>query len=207
MDKIDFKKIFPALYRCSADRFTRVEVPPMRFVTVDGCGDPNAASAYGQAIEWLYSVSYAMKFSAKASLGKDYVVPPLEGLWQADDPADFAARRKDRWRWTMMIMAPDFLEPTLFGAAVEKAEAKLGAPPATLRLDIYDEGPSLQIMHIGPYDDEGPTLARLHHEVMPSQRLTFAGRHHEIYLSDPRKTAPAKLKTILRQPVRPIDPP
>ncbi|TAJ86291.1 MAG: hypothetical protein EPO50_14930 [Reyranella sp.] len=175
----------------------------MQFVMVDGAGDPNTASAYKQAIEWLYSTSYAMKFATKVAHKKDYAVPPLEGLWWADDPADFVARRKDRWRWTMMIMAPDFIVRPLFEAAVEKSKKKLGAPPASLRFERFDEGPSLQILHIGSYDDEAPTLARLHDEVMPSQGLTFAGRHHEIYLSDSRKTEPAKLKTILRQPVKP----
>jgi hypothetical protein len=110
MGNIDFKKTLSALYSAPADRFARIEVPLMQFVKVDGAGDPNTALLYKQAIEWLYSVSYAMKFASKASLGKDYVVPPLEGLWWADDAADFVARRKDRWRWTMMIMAPDFLD-------------------------------------------------------------------------------------------------
>ncbi|KAF2992789.1 GyrI-like domain-containing protein [Methylocystis sp. MJC1] len=188
MMKIDFKKAFPSLYRAPTDRFALVEVPPMRFVMVDGAGDPNAAPSYKQAIEWLFSVSYAMKFSAKASLEKDYVVLPLEGLWWSDDPDDFVARHKDRWRWTMMVMAPDFLDQAMFLAAVEKAEKKLGAPPDSLRLELYD-------------DDEGPTLARLHHEEMPSRGFVFAGKHHEIYLSDARKTEPTKLRTILRQPV------
>jgi hypothetical protein len=203
MEKIDFKKTLSALYRAPADRFVRIEVPVMRFVKVDGAGDPNTAPAYKRAVEWLYSVSYAMKFAAKTSLSKDYVVPPLEGLWWSDEPNDFVARRKDRWRWTMMIMAADFLEQTMFEAAVGKSEKKLGAPPESLRMEPYDEGSALQIMHVGSYDDEGPVLAKLHNDAMPSQRLTFAGPHHEIYLSDPRKTEPAKLKTILRQPVRP----
>lgn len=202
MEKIDFKKSFPDLYKPPAGRFVSVDVPAMQFVKVDGKGDPNTAPAYQQAIEWLYSVSYAMKFAAKAAKGKDYVVPPLEGLWWADDPADFVARRKERWHWTMMIMAPDFIDRALFDAAVEKAGKKLGAAPESLRLERLEEGTVLQTLHVGSYDDEGPVLARLHDEEMPSRGLTFAGPHHEIYLSDARKTEPAKLKTILRQPVR-----
>jgi len=201
--KIDFKEALPNLYTAPRDRFVSVDIPAMQFVMVDGAGDPNTAPAYQQAIEWLYSTSYAMKFAAKAALKKDYAVPPLEGLWWADDPADFVARRKDRWRWTMMIMAPEFIDRPLFEAAADKSGNKLGAPPASLRLERFDEGRSLQILHVGSYDDEGPTLARLHDEVMPSQGLTFAGHHHEIYLSDARRTEPAKLKTILRQPVKP----
>ena len=101
-----------------------------------------------------------------------------------------------------MIMIPDFVGAGLFEAAVTKARKKLGDPPASLRLEPYREGPSLQALHIGAYDAEGPLLARLHDEIMPAQGLTFAGHHHEIYLSDPRKTTPEKLRTILRQPVR-----
>ena len=202
MSKVDFKKTLAALYAAPTDRFVSIDVPTLTFVKVDGAGDPNTIPAYRTAIEWLYAVSYALKFAAKG-LGKDYVVPPLEGLWWADDPADFVARRKDRWRWTMMIMAPDVIDRPMFDAAVAKAGRKLGLPPATLRLEPLAEGRSLQIQHVGSYDDEGPTLARLHGEVMPAEGHTFAGPHHEIYLGDPRRTAPARLRTILRQPVKP----
>jgi hypothetical protein len=201
MDRIDFKNTQKTLYVAPRGRFGRVDVAKQYFVMVDGKGDPNTAPAYKAAIAWLYPVSYAMKFAAKRELGKDYVVPPLEGLWWADDPADFVARRKDRWRWTMMIMVPDFVGQDLYEAALAKTRTKLGAPPATLRLESLTEGLSLQTLHIGSYDDEGPILAHLHHELMPAERLDFNGRHHEIYLSDPRKTARDKLKTILRQPV------
>ncbi len=202
MSKTDFKKVLAALYAAPAGRFVEIDAPPLCFVKIDGEGDPNTTPAYKQAIEWLYPVSYALKFAAKG-VGKDYVVPPLEGLWWADDPADFVARRKDRWRWTMMIMAPDYIEPSFFEAAAETTRKKLGDAPPSLRLESLSEGRALQTLHIGSYDDEGPTLARLHDEIMPAKDLTFAGPHHEIYLSDPRKTAPAKLKTILRQPVKP----
>jgi hypothetical protein len=202
MNKIDFKKAQPELYRPSATDFMLIDVPDMQFVMVDGEGNPNTAPSYKKAIEWLFPVSYAMKFAAKSSLEKDYVVPPLEGLWWADDLTDFVARRKDRWRWTMMMLAPDILTSAMFSAAVEKTEKKLGTPPESLRIGTYKEGLSLQILHIGSYDDEGPTLARLHNEVMPSNGFEFNGKHHEIYLSDARRTDPAKLKTILRQPVK-----
>lgn len=202
MSKIDFRKTLAALYAAPAGRFVEIDVPRLDFVKIDGAGDPNTAPAYRRAIEWLYPVSYAMKFAAKA-IGRDYVVPPLEGLWWADDPADFVARRKERWRWTMMIMAPDFLGPSFFDAAVEKAGRKIGDAPATLRFEPLAEGRALQTLHVGRYDDEGPTLARLHGDIMPARSLTFAGPHHEIYLSDPRRTAPDRLRTILRQPVKP----
>lgn len=201
MDKIDFKKKLATLYSAPKGSFAFVDVPAMTFVKIDGKGDPNRDPAYKRTIEWLYSVSYAMKFAAKLNPGKDYVVPPLEGLWWADDPDDFVRRRKHRWQWTMMIMVPDFIERSHYEAAVAKTRDKLGEPPVSLRLESLNEGRCLQTLHVGSYDDEGPTLARLHNEIMPAERVTFAGAHHEIYLSDPRKTTPEKLKTILRQPV------
>jgi hypothetical protein len=202
MDKIDFKKKLATLYSAPKGSFAIVDVPVMEFVKIDGKGDPNRDPAYKRAVEWLYSVSYAMKFATKAKSGKDYVVPPLEGLWWADNPDDFVGRRKHLWQWTMMIMVPDFVERSLYEAALARSRDKLGEPPVSLRLEPLDEGRCLQTLHIGSYDDEGPTLGRLHNEIMPAKGVTFAGPHHEIYLSDPRKTPPEKLKTILRQPVR-----
>jgi hypothetical protein len=202
MEKIDFKKTLKPLYDPPVGEFASIEVPQMQFVKVDGEGDPNTAPAYRAAVEWLYGVSYAMKFAAKAALGTDYVVPPLEGLWWADDPKSFITREKDKWRWTMMIMVPDFVTRDIFENAVAKTGGKLGQPLQSLRLEPYGEGLSLQTLHVGSYDEEGPVLARLHGEVMPNKGMAFNGPHHEIYLSDPRKTQSAKLKTILRQPVK-----
>lgn len=204
IQKIDFRKTMPHLYAAKPASFVLVDVPAMRFVMVDGAGDPNTAPAFAQALEWLYSTSYAMKFAAKADLHMDYVVPPLEGLWWADDPADFVARRKDCWRWAAMIMVPDFVTTEMFDSVQTKTAKKLGAKPPSFRFETFQEGLSLQTLHIGSYDDEGPTLAHLHDVVMPSMGFTFAGHHHEIYLSDARKTEPSKRKTILRQPVKAV---
>ncbi len=203
--KLDYKKEFKSLFQPPVGHFVEVDVPEMRFVMVDGQGDPNKAAAYRKALEWLYSVSYSMKFSSKSELERDYVVPPLEGLWWADDPADFILRNKDLWNWTMMILVPDFITEEMFAAAQNKAAQRLGTLPTTARFAPFNEGRCLQTMHIGSYDDEGPTLARLHEEIMPQSDFTFNGRHHEIYISDPRRIAPTRLKTVLRQPVRPIE--
>ncbi len=203
--KLDYKRELKALFQPPVGHFVEVDVPEMRFVMVDGEGDPNTAPAYRQALEWLYSVSYAMKFSSKSELDRDYVVPPLEGLWWAEDPADFILRNKERWSWTMMILVPDFTTEDVYSAAREKVARKLSTPPKTSRLASLNEGRCLQTMHIGSYDDEGPTLARLHDEIMPQSDLTFNGPHHEIYISDPRRIAQDRLKTVLRQPVRPIE--
>lgn len=203
MEKIDFRRTLRQLYG-PGRKFELIDVPKLDFVMVDGSGDPNTSKDYATAVSWLYSVSYAMKFAAKAELAMDYVVPPLEGLWWANDPEDFVTRNKHNWHWTMMIMAPDFLTPAIFASATEKAKAKLGTPPKNLRLESFAEGPSLQVLHVGSYDDEGPLLHQLHSVEIPERGMTFNGQHHEIYISDPRRTAPERLKTILRQPVRPI---
>ncbi len=202
MEKIDFKKTMKSLYTAPAGRFAKVIVPKLNYVMVDGNGDPNTAPSYKASIEWLFSVSYAIKFAAKRELEQDYVVPPLEGLWWAENPADFVARRKNVWRWTMMILSPDFIDKKIYEAAVAKTRIKMNAPLETLRLASLNEGECLQTLHIGSYDDEGPILAQLHDQLMPNENLTFNGKHHEIYLGDPRRTPAAKLKTILRQPTR-----
>jgi hypothetical protein len=205
MPKIDFKKELKHLYGPSAKKFEVVDVPPMNFLMLDGHGDPNTAQEYKDALEALYAVSYKLKFVSKKELGKDYVVPPLEGLWWAEDMEAFtAARDKSAWDWTMMIMQPQWITQEMVEAAVKQVEKKgLPALPK-LCLETYHEGLAVQILHIGSYDDEAPTIAKMHHEFMPESGYEPAGKHHEIYLSDPRQVAPEKLKTVLRQPVRKI---
>ena len=205
MSKIDFKKELTQLYRPSARQFEVVEVPEMQFLMVDGHGNPNTVPAYREAVETLYAVAYKIKFSSKKLLNRDYVVPPLEGLWWAEDMDTFLTRDKDAWDWTMMIMQPDWISTEMFAEGCAAAE-KANQPPALsrLRLASYREGLSVQIMHIGSYDDEGPVLAKLHNEFLPGNGYVETGKHHEIYLGDPRKTKPENLKTILRQPVKQI---
>lgn len=202
MDKLDLKKSRKQLFSAKEGEFTEIDVPPIRYLMADGHGDPNANPDYAAAVAALYSTAYAIKFAAKA-VERDFVVPPLEGLWSASDPTSFVERRKHEWDWTMMIMVPDYVTRADFTAARLKTEQKLRSVWETLRLETLHEGSCLQALHIGSYDEEGPLLARLHDEIMPRQGLDFAGAHHEIYLSDPRKTRPEKLRTILRQPVRP----
>ena len=205
MSKIDFRKELKHLYRPSAKEFVVVDVPPMQFLMIDGHGDPNTAQEYQEAVEALYAVSYKLKFMSKKELGKDYVVPPLEGLWWAEDMETFSAKRdKSAWDWTMMIMQPEWITQEMVEEAVKQVEKK-GLPALSkLRLETYHEGLSVQILHIGSYDEEGPTIARMHKEFIPENGYEEAGKHHEIYLSDPRKVALEKLKTVLRQPVRKI---
>lgn len=203
LEKLDLKRLRKSLFTAPRDRFVPIEVPALSYLMVDGHGDPNCVPEYRHAVESLYATAYTIKFASKA-MGLDFVVAPLEGLWSASDPASFIARRKDEWDWTMMIMLPDHVDEEAFRTARSKAEEKTGAASATLRMAKLEEGLCLQALHIGRYDDEGPLLMELHRDIMPAAGYDFAGPHHEIYLSDPRKTAPEKLRTILRQPVRPI---
>ena len=206
-EKYDVKRAYRDLYAPSARGFSMVDVPPMRYLAVDGHGDPNTAAEYADALEALFPVAYALKFRSRTELGRDFVVAPLEGLWRADDPAAFVVRDKGAWDWTMLIAQPDWIDEAFVAEAVAAARAKEDRPAlALVHLHELHEGPSAQILHVGSYDDEAPTLARLHDEWMPQHGLTFAGDHHEIYLSDARRTPPEKLRTILRQPVRPARP-
>lgn len=202
--KTDLKKSIAA-YTARRGRFDVVTVPAMPFLMIDGHGDPNTSAAYADAIRTLYPVAYGLKFLSKNELGRDYVVMPLEALWWSDDMASFTtARDKSRWDWTVMIAVPSWTEPNHLGAVRHTVEQKGGAPALdALRLETLDEGLAVQTLHVGPYDDEGPVLQTMHEEVIPGRDLRMAGKHHEVYLSDPRRAAPEKLKTILRQPVRP----
>ena len=200
MEKLDLKKCRKELFSAPHNRFVPVDVPPLSYLMADGHGDPNRAPEYKRAVESLYATAYTIKFLYKAD-GRDFVVAPLEGLWSARDPESFIARRKAEWDWTMMIMMPDYVDKLSFQRARGKAAEKLGAISESLRLETLEEGLCLQALHIGSYDEEGPLLSKLHNEIMPAERYDFTGRHHEIYLGDPRKTAPEKLKTLLRQPV------
>lgn len=202
--KIDFKKVLDA-YRAQRGSFRIVEVPDMQYLMIDGHGDPNTSPAIAERVEALYPVAYKLKFASKRDLGRDYVVPPLEGLWWAEGMDSFTtARDKSRWDWTLMLMVPGWVDRAMFTAAVEQARAK--NQPARLdhvRLETLSEGQCVQTLHVGSFDDEADVLARLHHEFIPGQGLRMTGKHHEIYLSDFRKAAPEKQRTILRQPVLP----
>jgi hypothetical protein len=201
-DKIDFKKVIGA-YRARHGRFSVVDVPDLQYLMIDGHGDPNTDRAFSDAVEALYPLAYRLKFASKRDLGRDYTVMPLEGLWWARDMDAFTASRdKSQWDWTMMIMVPDWIDRDMFAAAADQVTAK--DQPRRLhevRLGSLSEGRCVQTLHVGSYDDEADVLARMHHEFIPDNGLRMTGRHHEIYLSDARRVAPEKLRTILRQPV------
>ncbi|WP_375173982.1 GyrI-like domain-containing protein [Pseudooceanicola sp.] len=202
MTKLDVKKTEKPLYSGRNGTWEEITVPPMTYLTATGQGDPGG-EVFAAAVEALYSHAYPLKFESKAA-GQDYVVPPLEALWWADDPADFVAGNRARWQWKAMVRVPVPVTEAMLSAARAKAAKKLGDAAPEVRLEEIDEGLCLQCLHVGPYADEAPVLARLHDEIMPSRGLTFGQPHHEIYLGDPRRTAPEKLRTLLRQPVVPI---
>lgn len=202
MVKTDFKKTERAFYSGKPGRWDRLVLPELSFLATEGQGDPDG-EAFAAATGALYAIAYGVKFAEKAA-GRDFVVPPLEALWWADDPAAFTAGARDDWRWRAMIRMPEMVTAEMVSTAREAAVAKGKTGPLdAVELIRLAEGDCLQTLHIGPYADEAPVLADLHDRVMPGAGVTFAGPHHEIYLSDPRKAAPDKLKTLLRQPVRP----
>jgi len=202
MKKIDLKKDLKALYTASAKDVVQVAVPPMKFLMVDGIGDPNTSKSYAEAVEALYSVSYTAKFILKKGPQQiDYTVMPLEGLWWADDMAAFTTGDKAKWKWTAMIMQPDFVTIAVIDTALADVRKKKSLPGVErLRLEEFAEGHCAQVLHIGPFSEEGPTIARLH-EFIDAKGMRV-GKHHEIYLSDIRRAEPSRWKTILRQPMK-----
>ena len=202
MANYDIKKELEHLYRPSKAKFSMVDVPKMHFLMVDGEGDPNTAQAYQEAVEALYGVAYTVKFMLKQDPEtEDYVVPPLEGLWWVENMAEFTMLDKDAWSWTMMIVQPEWVTPAMVEEGRAEAGRKKDLPALPhVRFEPYHEGLSVQILYIGPWADEGPTIARMHAHA-EEQGYALRGKHHEIYLSDPRRTAPEKLKTVIRQPI------
>ncbi|MCP5086333.1 MAG: hypothetical protein GY952_05970 [Rhodobacteraceae bacterium] len=211
MQKTDFKKTDREFYTGKVGRFDLIDIPPLPFLSIEGAGDPNRAPDYARAVAALYALSYRVKAHGKYQMEQDHVVGPLEGLWWAEDMQSFQRRDKDNWKWRMMIRQPGWLTGDLFGEVLETVVVKQNrkkdsaTDEETLRRvakTALEEGLCVQILHVGSYDDETPVLERLHLVYLPENGLRPSGVHHEIYLSDPRKVPPAKLKTILRQPVK-----
>ncbi len=203
MEKIDYRKQLKHLYKPSPKKVEFVEVPEMNFLMVDGEGNPNTAKSYKEAVEALYAVSYTLKFMVKkGSIGIDYGVMPLEGLWWMDDMSNFDPDNKDEWKWTSMMMQPELITEDLVKEAVEQVRKKKN-PNALdrLRFTAFHEGKAAQLMHIGPFSEEGPNIEKVHNAIA-ANGFEKTGKHHEIYLSDIRRDAPEKWKTVIRQPYR-----
>jgi hypothetical protein len=199
--KIDLRKELKHLYNASSKQIAVVDVPDMNFLMIDGQGDPNTSVAYRDAVESLFAVSYTLKFMVKkGEQAVDYAVMPLEGLWWVDDMTGFSMNDKQAWKWTSMIMQPEYVTEELLQEALGQVRKKKDLPALSgMRFESFHEGQAAQILYFGPYADEGPIIEGIHHFIA-EQGHRLRGRHHEIYLSDPRRTAPAKLKTVIRQP-------
>ena len=203
MKKIDFKAELKHLYRPSSKKVEIVDVPAMNFLMIDGEGDPNVSGEFQKAVEALFGLSYTLKFLIKKSdLAVDYRVMPLEGLWWTDDRSKFSMENKEDWKWTLMIMQPEFVEEKFIAEAADQLRKKKDLPTlAGVRFERFLEGKAAQIMHVGPFSEEGPTIEKLHNFIRDAG-YELRGKHHEIYLSDIRRAAPENWKTIIRQPVK-----
>lgn len=202
MNKVDHKKTLDS-YQAKHGEFRILTVPKIQYLMIDGHGDPNTSQDFKEAVAALYPVAYKLKFASKLEAGKDYTVMPLEGLWWAEDMSTFTtARDKSQWDFTLMIMQPDWITQDMFKAAVQKvAEKDPSVSLNKLRLETLDEKTCVQTLHIGSFDDEAGVLDEMHYGFIPANSLKMVKKHHEIYLSDFRKVAPEKSRTILRQPV------
>ena len=210
MEKVDFKKQDKTLYQAKKEPVL-LEVPSLVCIMVDGTGDPNKeGGAYQEAVSLLYGLSYAIKMSKNSDWCPkgyyDFVVPPLEGLWEQAGSQGMDYAHKEQLDWTAFIRQPEFVTGAVFQQACQEVQRKKGLDPAKARLVTWHEGLCVQCLHLGSYDDEPATMERLY-EFVRQQGLALdygTRRHHELYLSDPRKTAPEKCKTLLRLPVKRI---
>ncbi len=203
MTKLDLKKQLKHLYSPSAKQAELIEVPAMNYLAIDGEGNPNTSQQFQDAVQALYGISYTVKFAIKKRPdGVDYGVMPLEGLWWTENMAQFSVQDKQSWLWRLLIMQPDFVTEADVNDAILHLKRKGKGSPALEQVCLvsFKEGLSAQIMHIGPYEAEEPTVKQLH-AYIAEQGYQLSGKHHEIYLGDPQRSAPDKLKTIIRQPV------
>ena len=204
MAKIDLKKQYKDLYNTGKKSLNPflIDVPSLSYLMIDGTGDPNNSERFQLATGALYATAYGIKFASKED-GRDFTVMGLEGLWWADDPTVFKLDTKEGWLWTLMILQPEWITAGVvddaLSAAVKKGKIDENLA-GQVTFELLEEGKSAQILHLGPYADETPTIERLHGFV-ESEGYELRGKHHEIYMSDPRRVAPEKMKTILRHPV------
>ena len=210
MEKFDFKKAFKHLFTASATKPAIIQVPDCQYLMVDGKGNPNGNPAFEQAMQTLYGVMYTLKMGWKFEKIErphgyvDFTVPPPEALWWMADGGEFDMNRKADWRWAQMMILPDFFTQKMVDEAAAAVREKKGQDAiAPYRFERWEEGTCVQVLHVGPYTAEGPTIEKMH-GFAAENGYELHGKHHEIYLNDPRRVAPEKIKTILRQAVRKI---
>ena len=208
MATFDFKKQYKDLYM-PPQKPMLIDVPAMNFLMVDGAGDPKNNLEFQDAIGTLYSMSYTIKMLPKKSITPagyfDYSVAPLEGLWWLSDGGVFSFEKRGNWLWTVMIRQPDFVTADMISALTPAVMRRKPNPAlAKLRFESFTEGLCVQMMHVGPYATEPQTVASMDSFIEKNNllcRLGRGGKHHEIYLSDPNKSKPETMKTVLRYPV------
>ncbi|MDD3984795.1 MAG: GyrI-like domain-containing protein [Methanobacterium sp.] len=202
MVKYDYKKDNKNLYYPSEKVVSVVDVPRMNFLMINGQGDPNTSQEYQDAMEVLFPISYKIKFLSKKLNNQDYIVMPLEGLWWSDNMEYFSIEDKKSWKWTVMIMQPEFITKEIINMAIEEVKRKKDLISISkVRFEKFSERLSAQIMHTGPYGDaESLTIEKLH-DFINKSGYKIRDKHHEIYISDMRRTKPAMLKTVIRQPI------
>ena len=204
MKQVDLREELGHLYDPSAKEVVEVEVPQMRFLMVDGKGDPATSMAYQEAVETLYALSYALKIAIKEEEGVDYAVMPLEGLWWVDEEGatlEDILENRDRWKWTSMIMQPGWVTKWRVEHTLATVENKKKDLPALrrVRFEAFHEGRTAQVMHVGPHAEERPTIERVD-RFIEERGARMRGKHHEIYLTAPSRTPPKKNKTVIRHP-------
>ena len=202
VDKIDLKKKWKQIYNPSKKEPQILDVPEFNYLMIDGHGDPNTSQEFKDAISSLYPLAYGLKFAVKKRLEIDYGVMPLQGLWWAEDMNALTSGDKSNWDWTLMILQPEWITAELYEEIKAEVTQKKNPPLIDkVRLETYNEGTIVTLMHIGPFADEGPNIARMH-KFAEESGYELAGKHHEIYLKDFTRTAPENLKTVLRQPIK-----
>jgi len=202
MEKRDLVKERKDLYTPPKGRFVLVDVPEIPFLRVEGQGSPGSSPGFQEAIGALYSVAYTLKFTSKKERGLDWKVAPLEGLFSTGEAGALQMGAEQGWRWTLLLPQPEFVTREEVAHAIEAAAQKKPNPALVrLRLEVLREGLCIQTLYVGAYADEGPMIAALH-AFIADQGYRAVGKHHEIYLSDPGRTAPERLRTVIRQPVR-----
>jgi len=203
VEKTDYKRKYKEFYKPGDKEAVIVNIPSFNFLTIDGCDARPESKDFQEAIQALFTLSYKIKFESKKKYNKDYVVMPLEGLWWADDMQAFVNGQKEDWKWTLMIMQPEFISLADLKTATSLSKEKVASSTLEkIKLRSFEEGRSAQILHIGPFSEEARSINKIH-ELIAEIKGSFNGKmnkHHEIYLSDFRKVDPLKMRTIIRQP-------
>jgi hypothetical protein len=200
-EKTDLKKELKTLYAASARRAGVVEVPNLKYLMIEGAGHPEDNPAWQEAIGALYGVAYTVKFALKRETGNDFAVTPLESLWWVEGGKSLCEAPKEEWRWALLVPVPAFVDAGAARAAAKKVASEKTPAAARMRLKSWKEGRAIQMLHVGPYGEIGRTIEKMR-EAAAEAGLEFSGKRHEIYMSDPRRVAPERLKTIVRIPVK-----